>query len=216
LLFGIVLVTSPTFAPVYAGLFALVLMHEFGHALAGKHLNYTVHSITLYPIGGLARMDIPVDPRQELFVALAGPAVNAVLVPIFLVLPDYQLFTMWGYCNIMILVFNLVPALPMDGGRVFRSLLAMALNDHHRATVIAARVSQVICVLMGIFGLMYGMFMLAAISFLIFLAASGEIEVSEKRRFNSNLGQTRKEVVDVVRSADALSSIQKRLAQLDK
>ena len=212
LLFLLVLIIDPHFAFAYAGLFVLVLMHEFGHALMGRRLNYVVHSITLYPMGGLARMDIPVDPRQELLVAIAGPAVNAMLIPVFLMLPNYKLFVIWQLCNIMLLVFNLLPALPMDGGRVLRAVLAMTLNNHYKATLIAARVSQVICVIMGVFAIMYGFYMMAAIAFLIFFAALGEIEVSKNRWTNGRI-EARSAILE---SANALSSIQKRIAQLDK
>ena len=139
--------------------FLCVVLHELGHSLAARKFGVPTLSITLYPIGGVARLGfIPRNPRQELFIAIAGPAVNfaiaAVLTPIvFLVgLPDwngtgdppYELSTFLmaiTTCNVVMILFNLIPAFPMDGGRVLRSLIAWK-GRYVLATTIAARLGQ--------------------------------------------------------------------------
>ena len=149
-------------------LFACVVLHEFGHALAGKAFGINTPDITLLPIGGVARLErIPDEPVQELVIAAAGPAVTALIALGAFIgggswdyppttktsIPDL-LFTM----NVMLLLFNLLPAFPMDGGRVLRALLATRLS-YARATQIAATVGQGFAFVFGFFGLLFNPFL---------------------------------------------------------
>jgi Zn-dependent protease/predicted transcriptional regulator len=177
----------------FTGLFLCVLLHEFGHALAARRYGIATRDITLLPIGGLARLErMPEKPSQEFVVALAGPAVNVIIAfGLFVGLklgggwvPLSSLSTIGGNTlerlfvgNVFLVVFNLVPAFPMDGGRMLRALLAMRLN-HARATRIAARIGQGIAVLFGFIGL-FGNPMLLLIAVFVWLGAAQEAVASE-------------------------------------
>jgi Zn-dependent protease/CBS domain-containing protein len=150
-------------------LFVCVTLHEFGHALTAKRFGIRTRDITLLPIGGLARAErIPSDPRQELAITLAGPAVTLLIAAaLFLGLrlsgtwEPVTVVTMTSgpfaerlmLVNLGLAAFNMLPAFPMDGGRVLRALLALRLN-HTRATVIAARLGQALAFGFGILGLL--------------------------------------------------------------
>ena len=149
-------------------LFGCVLLHEFGHALAAQRFGISTRDITLLPIGGVARLErMPEKPFQELWVALAGPAVNLVIAALLFtgltlaqaLEPLAGLSVTSGnplerlmVVNVSLVLFNLIPAFPMDGGRVVRALLATRL-EYTRATQIAATLGQGIALLLGFFGL---------------------------------------------------------------
>jgi Zn-dependent protease len=154
-----------------AALFGCVVLHELGHALMARHFGIGTRDITLYPIGGVARLEgLGKRPIQELCIALAGPAVNVVIAALLGVLiipmisitgmahagahfgalgpyPVQDFLVQLMVMNVAMVVFNLIPAFPMDGGRVLRSLLAMNLGQM-RATEIAAHVSTFFALLM--------------------------------------------------------------------
>jgi Zn-dependent protease/CBS domain-containing protein len=149
-------------------LFGSVLLHEFGHALTARAYGIGTRDITLLPIGGVSRIEkVPDEPVRELIVAVAGPAVNVVIAVVlfaFLALvntwvPLRQLALTQGslvervlLANIMLVLFNLLPAFPMDGGRALRSLLACFMN-YGKATRVAAGVGQVFALVFGFMGL---------------------------------------------------------------
>jgi len=167
--------------------FTSIVLHELGHALMARRFGIPTKDITLLPIGGLARLQkIPEDPRQELLIALAGPAVNGILVVVFagliliargaaglnvsLAESHWLNFVMW--VNFGMGIFNLLPAFPMDGGRVLRALLATQI-DYVRATEVAARIGQALAVLLAIVGF-YLNSMLMLIAFFIYIGAQQE------------------------------------------
>ncbi len=163
--------------------FACVLLHELSHALMGKWWGVQTKSITLYPFGGIAAMGTQPSPKAELLIAIAGPLVNvaiaALLFP-WVTLPTAEsvnatpiTFTARLFLtNIGLALFNLLPALPMDGGRVLRALLS--LLNVRRATFFAARISQGLCILLGLAGLYLDQPMLFVIAFIIFFGAMQE------------------------------------------
>lgn len=175
-------------------IFGCVVLHEFGHALTAKRYGIRTRDITLLPIGGLARLErMPDDPKQELAVAIAGPAVNVVIAAILYVvvqfiqgvdlsgrLERYEPFYLgtgsFAYnlmvVNIFLVVFNMIPAFPMDGGRVLRGVLATKM-EYVRATNIAASVGQFIAFVFGFIGLFYNPF-LVFIALFVYIGAAQE------------------------------------------
>ncbi len=183
-------------------LFAIVVLHELGHSFAAQHYGIQVKQIVLLPIGGVAQLArMPEKPSQELVISAAGPLVNFALAAVLAVfglaygqefglqfafrLPAGITFgAVFSYifaANLFLGLFNLLPAFPMDGGRILRSLLAMRI-DHSRATTLAVTIGQGIAVLMGLWGILGGGgFFLIFIAIFIFGAAGQEGRMARVR-----------------------------------
>jgi Zn-dependent protease len=182
-------------------LFLLVVMHEYGHALTARKFGVKTRDITLYPIGGVARLErMPEKPIEELWVALAGPAVNVVLAILlfaYLVItntlePLSALTVTSGsfverlmVVNLLLAGFNMLPAFPMDGGRVLRALLAMRL-EYTRATQVAASIGQGMALLFGFWGLFANPFMLF-IAFFVWIGAAQEASMVQMKNSLGNI-----------------------------
>jgi Zn-dependent protease len=176
-------------------LFFCVLLHEFGHAFAARGFGITTPDITLLPIGGVARLSrIPDKPWEELVVAIAGPLVNVVIAAVLILVvhtsaaldqiqylenPRIGPLQTLASVNIMLVVFNLIPAFPMDGGRILRALLAMVM-PYAQATQIAAWIGQGLAVVFGILGFFWNP-LLVFIAFFIFAGAQQEAAMARFR-----------------------------------
>ena len=174
-------------------LFLCVVLHEFGHAFAAKAFGINTPDITLLPIGGVARLErMPEEPLQELVIAMAGPAVNVVIALALALTIDWhavmeprvvespnlglQLLAM----NVWLLLFNLLPAFPMDGGRVLRALLAIRM-PYARATQIAANVGQGFAFMFGFAGLLIPNPFLIFIALFVYIGASQEAALAQMK-----------------------------------
>jgi Zn-dependent protease/CBS domain-containing protein len=182
-------------------IFACVLLHEFGHVLAARRYGIATPDITLLPIGGVARLDrIPEKPAEELVVALAGPAVNVAIATLLLPLggvpdvaamagledPSQSLLARLFWVNVTLVVFNLIPAFPMDGGRVLRALLGMRLGNR-RATHIAASIGQALAFGIGLLGLLAGAPLLVFVALFVWLGAGAESQAVQMRELSRGM-----------------------------
>jgi Zn-dependent protease/CBS domain-containing protein len=193
-LFGVVLMIL---------LFTCVTLHELGHSIAAKYFGIPVREITLLPLGGVAQLSKnPDKPLHELIIAAAGPLVNVIIAGLLLIpigselrmnlldgqglLPDarstsFTTMLFWLLAaNISLVVFNLIPAFPLDGGRILRALLAMAIS-YQRATRIAATIGQIIAIGLGVYGVVSGQFTLVLIAIFIFFGAGQENSAAQSK-----------------------------------
>lgn len=187
-------------AALMAALFVCVVLHEMGHSLVARRFGIPVREIVLLPIGGVAFLGKnPKKPIEELLIAVAGPAVNVVIALVLGAVlfsqgllpsdtdqrivgePSFQtaLFTLF-VANVMLAVFNLVPAFPMDGGRILRALLAMSMG-FPKATRLAAGLGQILAAVAGVAAVFSGNIMLALVALFVFFGASGERAAEEAR-----------------------------------
>ena len=210
-------------------LFLTVTLHELGHSFQALKYGVKVRDITLMPMGGLAQMDeIPEDPNKEFRIAIAGPLVNFGIAGLLIgigallnaraLLPFNELAASLGsvswsgllayltYANLLLGAFNLIPAFPMDGGRVLRSLLARKMN-HARATKIAAQIGQGFALLIGLWGFISGSWTLVIIAIFVWMGAGQESQgVQVKHTLGgTTVGQVMTRSPQVLRVNDSLS-----------
>lgn len=192
-LFGVVLMIL---------LFTCVTLHELGHSVMAQAFGINVREIVLLPLGGVALIaKMPEKPVQELLIAIAGPLVNvAIAIILFIVTggigidlmnlqdmlvtlrePSLTTLLVWLlFANVALVIFNLIPAFPLDGGRILRAILAMGLG-YPRATRIASIIGQVAAVLLGIWGIATGQLLLTLIALFIFFGAGQERGIAESK-----------------------------------
>jgi stage IV sporulation protein FB len=182
-------------------LFACVVLHEFGHITMARRFGVRTPDVLLLPIGGVARLErIPDEPRQELLIAIAGPAVTlAIIVAAYLLLrlggahptlgdlrPDEPFLGFVMKVNVYLLAFNLIPAFPMDGGRVLRALLSSRMGLV-RGTRAAATLGQMLAVVGGLYALVNSSPLLVLIAFFVFIGAGAEAAAVETRAAGQGL-----------------------------
>lgn len=183
-------------------LFTCVTLHELGHSIAAQLFNIPVREIVLFPLGGVAFIArSPEKPLHELIIAAAGPAVNIIIAAVLFVVtggiginfvdvetllnalrePSLTTMLIWLlFANISLVIFNMIPAFPLDGGRILRAILAMFLGNV-QATRIAAAIGQISAVILGIIGIANGQILLTLIAIFIFFGAGQERGLSEAR-----------------------------------
>ena len=234
----LVVLSQPGETPIFfhlAVLFAIfgcVVLHELGHALAARLYGIRTRDITLYPIGGIASLErISEKPAEELVIALAGPAVNVVILGILFPLTIFatalapatypgtieaQFLGMLIFANVVMVGFNMIPAFPLDGGRVLRALLGFSLG-HLPATRVAVRVGTVMAILLGLAPLiapllapivplanLFSSPFLIVIAFLVYSAGRQELAILEQReRLRHTAGQFGAEPTMVMREFPA-------------
>lgn len=217
------------------GLFLCVVLHELGHSLTARLFGIETREILLLPLGGVAQLNKnPDQPRHELLIALAGPLVNVVIAVLLVIVgltPHVNLFNtllngqgllqglsneptlpnllLWLLsANISLVLFNLIPAFPLDGGRVLRALLAMWLGQRP-ATRIAAWIGQLAAIGLGLFGLFSGNLLLTFVAVFIFVGAAQETAVAESKVVltTRRLGDAYNRHVITLQNGDHLSRV---------
>lgn len=187
---GASIVAAFTGVALVVAVFGCVVLHEMGHALVAREFGVPTLDITLYPIGGVARLQrIPRRPKEEILIALAGPAVNLAIALVLFAVSGASLSAASGtealhagagllgelaWINLALVGFNLIPAFPMDGGRVLRAGLATSI-DYRMATHVASLVGHAIAVIMLVYGIVTLNPGLPFVSVFIVLAARQEV-----------------------------------------
>jgi Zn-dependent protease/CBS domain-containing protein len=182
------------------GLFASVLLHELGHTLVARRFGIRTIEIVMFPIGGVSRPERQPKPSQELWISLAGPTVNLLIAAALMAWmttqkgwvaletlrepTDANLAERIAFGNLALFLFNLLPAYPMDGGRILRSVLALS-RPIEEATRIAAGAGQGLAILIGLAGLLWGNFMLMFVALFVYLGAFQEGVAARGRIFTS-------------------------------
>lgn len=181
--------------------FGCILLHEFGHIFMARRFGVRTPDVILLPIGGVARLErIPEEPRQELLIALAGPAVTAAIAVILYGIiriggndaglgdlsPGRPFMSLLMNVNVYLLLFNLIPAFPMDGGRVLRALLASRMGLV-QGTRVAATLGQMLAIVGGLYAVTSGFPLAVLIAFFVFLGASAEAEAVATRAAGDGL-----------------------------
>lgn len=185
------LVAALSAVALVAAAFGCVILHEYGHALMARRFNIPTLDITMYPIGGIARLKgMPEDPKQEFLIAIAGPLVNVAIAGVLYVINSAQgramdldlvlgsqttVLGLLMWMNIAMAAFNMLPAFPMDGGRVLRAGLASKIG-YSRGTQIAGMVGMGMAVIFATVGILNFNFVLVFIAIFVFLGAKQEIQ----------------------------------------
>lgn len=180
---GVVLVLLPAIVPFIIGIFAIITLHEFGHCMTAKYFNWKVKTITLTPIGGLAHIEeVNNTPRQDFWVAVAGPLVNIFLIPILAFLHEGLYFI-----NLMILGFNMLPFYPMDGGRILGSIIESFTKNRILSKKIVIIIGQLGFISFIFFGVFNGYYNLVIVGMFLLIFTSAEMAILCDKNFQKTL-----------------------------
>jgi Zn-dependent protease len=196
--------SSGTFALFLLGVFASVLLHEMAHALTAARFHVRTLEIVMFPIGGLSRLERRLRPVEEIAIALAGPMVNLAIAaaifgymlsvrqpldvdPALLLQPsDGNVVQRLMFANLLLAAFNLIPAFPMDGGRVLRALLSL-IRPEDEATRTAAWMGRMLAISMGLYGLVFSELLLVFFAFFVWLGAAQESAAAMGRTLTNGI-----------------------------
>lgn len=184
ILLAFVMLSSPSFLPILLILMASVLVHEFGHILAGRHFDNDCSGVYLHLLGGVAMMRPSKSLKEDWMVAIAGPITSFLLAVAFGILwaiTGVEILLLAGQLNIVIGIFNLAPVYPMDGGRVYKAIMDHLFGPL-LGTTIAIYTARVISIVVGIWALMSGLYVLALIALAIILMGNAEQAAARGRR----------------------------------
>lgn len=212
-------------------IFGCVVIHEITHSVLAKYFGIGVKEIVLLPIGGVSQIEeLPSEPRKEIIISIAGPLVSFLLALIFyflargsylrtadIILSSANFWAKLFWINLILGIFNLIPAFPMDGGRVLRSLFAFRLN-YLKATRIAVGVGQFIAILLFFFGIFYNLW-LALIAMFIYIGAESEEKSTELKTAISHIPVKKAMIEDIetLKSSDTFKeTIRKSCHSLQK
>jgi Zn-dependent protease len=206
---------------IVVALFGSVLVHEFGHALVARRYGVKTREIVLLPIGGIAVLsESPKKPMHELWIALAGPMTSlalAALAFLALAVGGPEFFSFLGALNLALGIFNMLPAFPLDGGRVLRAGLSHWLGAA-RGTAIAVRIGRVLAILLVGFGVAGGQWALAIIGVFVFVAAGTEARQARLREVlrSQRVSDWMEPVVRIFSATTPASELEAMIAETDE
>ena len=196
--------TTSTYTLYLLGMLASVLVHEAAHAIVARQLRVRTLEVVMFPIGGLPRMERTLKPVEEIWISIAGPVVNAIIAlglftylaqthqaaqikPSDLMQPsDVNLLGLLAFGNLLLVAMNLLPAFPMDGGRILRALLAF-IHPEDEATRIAAWVGRMLAIAMALYGLLASEFMLVFFALFVYLGSAMEFAAATGRSLTQGI-----------------------------
>ncbi len=188
-----VVLTNPSFVPIFLILMASILVHEFGHVLAGRRFGNDCSGVYLHLLGGVAMMRPSKSLKEDWMVAIAGPFTSLGLAGLFaaisLLLPDFWniprygggIFAVASVANLLIAIFNLAPVYPMDGGRIFKAIMEYFFGNR-LGTSIALYTAKVISIVVGIWAVLSGFWTLALIAAAVIIMGNAEQAATRGRR----------------------------------
>jgi Zn-dependent protease len=192
-----------SYAIYLLALFVSVLIHEFAHAVVCSRYGIRTVEIVMFPIGGVSRLERPAKPNEEFWIAVAGPLANLLIgaalfawlytnhrligaMTAFAVPSDANVAERIAEANLILAAFNIIPAFPMDGGRMLRAVLSR-FNSEAEATRVAAWSGRMLAITMGLYGLLYSHFLLVFVAFFVYLGAAQESAASIGRSLTSGI-----------------------------
>jgi Zn-dependent protease len=194
MMFIFMLVVSPSTAAIFIGLFSIIVLHEFGHCFAAKYYRYQVDSIMLYMIGGVANIRGIHSLKAEGFIVLCGPLVNVLLIPVFYLLSSSNYYLQrLEFINMSLLIFNMLPILPLDGGQLLRTVLSAKLG-YVKGIRWTTMISNVAAIFLGLFGLITNHLVLVVMAMFLYYVSQQEAQSLEQLQSQESILETERTI----------------------